>query len=219
MYWLHLCMVGVQPYLDMWFPLALVLYHGDGVRCIHLLPLVLSSSFHCIALLATCFTCHLYISCISCTFLSPGEVDHFHHCYLYKAAGYSSEWVLFVVLLAVYGYDVLLRNSWVTSSSIRHSPKMWYLDNTHDKPNVDLPKDGSSWQDAVQRCVNLTAHMTKTQLWCNHSCIMKPAEKCPIYARWLLTFDSSGWGCSLILVTKTLCQVHLNFLLLYLPNK
>jgi len=26
----------------------------------------------------------------------------------------------------------------------------------------DLPKDGSSWQDAVQRCVILTAHMTNT---------------------------------------------------------
>jgi len=80
------------------------------------------------------------------------------HCYLFKAAGYSIEWVLFVVLLAVYGYDVLLRNSWVTSSSIRHSPKMWYLDSTHDKPNVWPAK---RWV-ILARCCPKMCHLDST---------------------------------------------------------
>ena len=68
----------LQTYLDMWFP-----YVGSwdsGVWCFHVftsLPAVHGIMWFLslyIALSTTCFTCHLYISCISCTCLSPSEV-------------------------------------------------------------------------------------------------------------------------------------------------
>ena len=87
-YYIYTLLYCLQPYLDV-VSLIVGLNHDTWcmvLSCIHLLPFCAKYVYVTwffslyIAMSATCFTCHLDISCISCTCLSPSKVKpYFHH--------------------------------------------------------------------------------------------------------------------------------------------